>query len=480
MCHGVFDLVHPGHILHFKSARAHGDLLVVTLTKDDYVFKGPGRPYFNQQLRLESIAALEMVDYVALNEWPISVETIRQLKPDFYAKGSDYAKVEQDVTGNIALEVAAVKEVGGKVIYTDEAMFSSSKLINTYFPNHPEKTRGFLETFKTKYTSESVVSLLRSLKDIKVLVVGEAILDQYYYCEPLAKTPKDIIVSGRFVSKEDFAGGTLAVANHLANFCKEVTLVTLTGNEERTLEWFRSKLLPNVRFLPVMDGTRPTIVKRRFMATDFLKKMFELQYLNDDDLGREVENQVVDSLSANLAGADLIVAGDFGHGMMTGKIREVLYNSGKFLALNTQSNSANMGFNPVTSYTHADYVAIDEPELRFASHSKYGKIEELSEQIKKKLEAGVFMVSLGAEGNVLIAPDGKIVKTPVFSQHVVDRTGAGDALFAVTSPCVYRGFQAEVIGFVANCVGALAVETVCNREPIDAVKLFKFITTLLK
>lgn len=480
LCHGVFDLMHPGHILHFKAAKSHGDILVVTLTKDEYVFKGPGRPYFNQQLRLETIAALEAVDYVALNEWPAAVETIRQLKPDIYAKGSDYASHDRDVTGNIALEAAAVKENGGTIIYTDEETFSSSKLINTYFQNQPEKTQQFLEDFKKKHSAETIVASLKEMKNLKVLVVGEAILDQYYYCEPLSKTPKDIIVSGRYVSKENFAGGTLALANHLANFCAEVTLVTVLGEEKEPLDYFRSKLPPNVKFLPVLDADRPTIIKRRFMATDFLKKMFEIQYMRDEDLSRKVEDRVTDLLADQAPRADLTVIGDFGHGMMTERVKGACFDRSAFIALNTQSNSANMGYNPVTGYPRADYVSIDEPELRFASHSKYGKIEELSERIKKKLEAKFLMVSLGPEGNVFLASDGRTYKTPIFSQRVIDRTGAGDALFAVTSPCVYQGFKPEVVGFVANCVGALAVEIVCNREPIDPVKLFKFITYLLK
>lgn len=480
LCHGVFDLMHPGHILHFKAAKSHGDILVVTLTKDEYVFKGPGRPYFNQQLRLETIAALEVVDYVALNEWPIAVETVRQLKPDIYAKGSDYANNTQDVTGNIALEAAAVKENGGKIIYTNEETFSSSKLINTYFPNHPEATQNFLERFRKNHSAETIVAVLKGLKDVKVLVVGEAILDQYFYCEPLSKTPKDIIVSGRYTGEENFAGGSLAVANHLANFCGEVTLVTVTGDEEEHLKYFRSKLAPNIRFLPVTDPKRPTILKRRFMATDFLKKMFEIQYMRDEDLGPKAEKEVVGLLAEHAPRADLTVIADFGHGMMTERVKKVCFDRSRFVTLNTQSNSANMGYNPVTGYPHADYVSIDEPELRFASHSKYGRIEALAEQIKKKLEAKFFMVSLGAEGNIFLASDGRICRTPVFSQRVVDRTGAGDALFAVTSPCVYREFDPEVVGFIANCVGALAVEVVCNREPIGPVKLLKFITYLLK
>jgi rfaE bifunctional protein nucleotidyltransferase chain/domain len=98
-CHGVFDLLHPGHILHFQAAKREGDILVVTVTKDEYVDKGPGRPVFNQRIRTESIAAIQCVDYVALNGWPTAVETIKKLKPDVYVKGSEYAKADMGSHG---------------------------------------------------------------------------------------------------------------------------------------------------------------------------------------------------------------------------------------------------------------------------------------------------------------------------------------------------------------------------------------------
>ena len=130
LCHGVFDLMHPGHVLHFKAARQKGDLLVVTITPDRFARKAPGRPVFSQRLRMETIAALEYVDFVALNEWPTAVETIHHLRPHVYAKGSDYANAASDITGNIAKEAAAVREIGGEIIFTTEESFSSSSLIN--------------------------------------------------------------------------------------------------------------------------------------------------------------------------------------------------------------------------------------------------------------------------------------------------------------------------------------------------------------
>lgn len=131
-CHGCFDLMHPGHIKHFQEARSMGDVLVVTLTPDQYIDKGPGRPAFNQDLRAESIAALECVNYVAINKWPTAEDTLRLLRPDIYVKGQEFEKLE-DKTGKIQREHDVIKEIGAEIRFTHGIVFSSTKLLNTYF-----------------------------------------------------------------------------------------------------------------------------------------------------------------------------------------------------------------------------------------------------------------------------------------------------------------------------------------------------------
>lgn len=136
-CHGCFDLMHPGHIKYFQAAKKMGDILVVTITPDIYVDKGPDRPVFNQKLRADSIAALECVDYVAVNKWPTAEETLRLLRPDFYVKGQEFENL-QDKTGKIQREYEVVKEVGAEMRFTHEIVFSSTQLLNRYFRNKDE------------------------------------------------------------------------------------------------------------------------------------------------------------------------------------------------------------------------------------------------------------------------------------------------------------------------------------------------------
>lgn len=131
-CHGCFDLMHPGHIKYFQAAKKMGDVLLVTLTPDQYVDKGPGRPVFSQQLRAESIAALECVDFVAVNLWPTAEETLLLLQPHIYVKGQEFENLE-DKTGKIQREYAVVKKIGAQLRFTHEIVFSSTHLLNTYF-----------------------------------------------------------------------------------------------------------------------------------------------------------------------------------------------------------------------------------------------------------------------------------------------------------------------------------------------------------
>lgn len=480
LCHGVFDLIHPGHILYFQAAKKQGDVLVVTVTPDQYVNKGPGRPIFNQRLRMESIAALECVDYVALNQWPTAEKTIRKLKPHIYAKGQDYANAASDITGQIKNEMLAIKNVGGKTVFTNEEMYSSSALINKFFSAFPPATHHYLQEFRKKYSSHDILAMLKEIACLRVLVIGEAILDQYCYCNPMAKSPKETIVASRFLSEENFAGGTMAIANHLAGFCDHVSLVTCLGQESKIQGFFRKKLNRKINLHTVRLKGTPTITKRRYVEPNFLTKMFEIQYLDDSPLSSPEEQMVVNMLRNLLPQHDVVVVADYGHGFFTDRIRDEISGLSKFLCVNTQTNSANYGFNVATKYHKVNFISIDEPELKLALRLKYGDIPEMALKLRREIKADVLLVSRGPNGSIMIDRNEVLQETPVFSNRVVDRIGAGDALFSITSPSVFKQFPIDVIGFLGNCAGAMAVEIVCNREPIDPITFAKFVTGLLK
>jgi rfaE bifunctional protein nucleotidyltransferase chain/domain len=480
-CHGVFDLLHPGHIKHFASAKREGDILVVTVTKDEYVNKGPGRPIFNQNLRAESIASIEYVDFVAINEWPTAVETIKLLKPNLYVKGSDYSKKDEDLTGKIYEEEKAVKSVRGDLHITDEISFSSSSLINTYLAPYPEEAKDFFQKFKKRYTVKDIINTLKGLEDIKVLVIGDIIIDEYHYCVGLGKSQKDNIIATKFINEEIFAGGALGASNHLAGFCQDVTLLSCIGLKNNYQDFIHKHLKPNISTKFYYRKDAPTVMKRRFVDPAFLNKLFEICYLEDtSNIPPSLEKEICNYLNSNLKKFDMVLVADFGHGLITPKIVEALCKKAKFLAVNVQANSANRGFNLVTKFTKADYICIDEPELRLACQDKFSDLRKLILKISKQLSCKKIIITRGHLGSLVYSKKEGFTEIPVFSKEIVDRIGAGDAYFSITSPSVFKDNPMPVSGFIGNAVGAMKVLIVGNRSSIEPTALFKYITTLLK
>ncbi|HEY4499807.1 MAG TPA: PfkB family carbohydrate kinase [Candidatus Paceibacterota bacterium] len=481
-CHGVFDLLHPGHLLHFQAAKQQGDILVVTLTPDHYVGKGPGRPVFNHRLRAESVAALTHVDYVAVNDQPTAVTLIQRLKPDIYAKGSDYKNAEDDLTGKITEEEMAVNSVGGRLHFTNELSFSSTELLNRHYMVYPDQAQSFLESFRKNYSVDSVIQKLKSLQSLKVLIIGEAIIDEYHYCEPMGKSPKESIVASRYLHEEIFPGGVLACANHAAGFCNQVNLVTQLGTAEQShFEPFvRNALKPQVQPTLFFRKDAPTIVKRRFVWQPFMTKLFEIAFLSDQPTPKTLEKNMLKTLSKLVAKADVVIAVDYGHGFFTPTLIDFLTKKSKFFAVNVQTNSANTGFNTLSKYPHADYVCIDEREMRIEHKDKFTDLHALIEKTASRMKARYVTVTHGHHGSVVYAKGKGFFQTPIFSKEIVDRVGAGDAFLAVTAPCAAKGFPPELIGFIGNTVGALAVKIVGNRNAVEPIPLFKFITALLK
>lgn len=479
-CHGVFDLLHPGHFKHFASAKRAGDMLIVTVTADRFVKRGSGRPLFTEQVRAQALAALKDVNYVAIVDAPSAVESIRLLKPNVYAKGPDYRQAQADVTGKIVDEEKAVRSVGGRLLITDDEVYSSTSLINNYLDPYPSATQRYLTALAKQFSYEAIVQALTSLKDVRVLVIGDAIIDQYDYCLQMGKSSKEPLVVSRHVNIESFAGGSLGTANHVASVCDSVELLTILGRQDSWRKFIAQSLAPGVRPIFFYRSNAGTTIKKRYVSTSRNHKLFEIYFMNDDPIDRILERSVVAWLRKNARRFDLIVVSDFGHGFITARIIDVICRLARKLAVNVQTNSANAGFNLVTKYPRADFVCVDEVELRYAAHDRYSDLGAVARQIQRQLRSNLIVTTRGHEGSLTLSARGGFMATPAFAAHVVDPVGAGDAFFAYAAPCFAAGLPAPLVSFIGNVAGALATQIVGHREVVQLPDALKFIARLLK
>ena len=481
-CHGVFDLVHPGHIRHLRAASQQADILVVTVTADKYVNKGPGRPVYTAPLRAETLAALEYVDYVTINDASSAVEIIGRLRPDVYVKGSDYASAEDDITGMIVEEAAAVAAVGGRVHFTDEMVMSSSELLNAYFDIFRPETQAWLKELRKTHSPADIVKHIGRLRDVNVMVIGESIIDEYIFCEVLGRSTKDPLLAFKYGSMETYAGGSLAVANHVAGLCGDVRLVTLLGERDSRQKFVKEHLNRKIQLSAMRQVGAPTIHKRRYLDTHTGSKVFELYTLDDTPLRRRTEDSLLATIEENIAQADVVIVADYGHGMLSQRAVDLIVDKAPFLAVNTQSNAGNRGFNTISKYPRADYVCLNggEVELEMRMRRQATSDRDLLKGVADRIDCPKFTMTLGRDGTLHYDRSEGFFEAPALAVSVADRVGAGDAVLSVTAPMVALSMPWEIVGFVGNLAGAEAVSQLGTSRLLEGTSLIKHTEAILK
>ena len=267
LCHGVFDVLHSSHIDYFLKSKQHGDILVVSLTDDEYVNKGPNRPYFDIKQRCTVIASLSMVDYVIVSSEPSAVTVINSVKPNIYSKGIEY-KNKEDITKKIELENKAVKDNGGKTVYIEtNEILSSSGIVNDETLDSPLKD--FISLFKKEYSAEEISTYIDDLRKTEIVLVGETIVDVYQFGSATNKSSKHPCMV--FKENEDGAGlpiidplrvydgGILAVAKQLSPLVKKVHVVTCIGDDD----FKPQEIYNNIEIHSIIKRKCPTTIKKK-------------------------------------------------------------------------------------------------------------------------------------------------------------------------------------------------------------------------
>ena len=478
-CHGVFDLLHHGHLKHFCLAKNYGDILVVTITPDRFVNKGPGRPHFTEAKRAEMLAALEVVDYVAINEAPTAIPAIGALKPDFFVKGPDYKNKDSDITGAILEEEDAVRSVGGKLVFTDDETDSSTRLINAFLSPWDEDQKKAIDDLKAGWSILDLLGLIDRMKGLKVLVIGEPIVDTYIFCQPENLSSKSPSISSRFISREDYAGGSLAIGRHLDALGCDVTLLYTHGGEDYFLDLlarYREETACQVESVELRGI--PTPRKTRYIEPFGAQRMFELIDVRHDQWEHADPSDFIEILSRHSISYDMTMVADFGHGLLEGPVLEQLNKAEGVIALNVQTNSENYGFNRFDKHEHYDYLSIDERECRLGMHDRSTPIEQLAKQTYERIHKP-FSITLGGRGSLYFDPDGKEYFCPTYFREVIDTTGAGDAYFMMSSLLRGLGAFGIAIPFLSNLFAGLKTRIIGNSKAVQKVDLIRTVESLL-
>ena len=479
-CHGAFDLLHIGHLKHFETAKKKGDILIVSVTPDQFIDKGFDRPFFKNQQRIESLTAISEIDYVVLNNAATAVNIINKIKPDFYCKGPDYKNQKDDITGQIKNELKAVKKNKGKIFITNDKTHSSSTILNNVASPFNSIQKTFIDKVKKEIYASNFRSQIKKLEKLKVLIIGETIIDKYVFCEALGKSGKEPHLVLRDLHEETYLGGVIAIARNISSFCNKVTVLSCLGKDKK-LNLIKKKLSKNISFKYLIKANSPTIIKKRYIEHVSQNKVLGVYSLNDELLNSKEELKFNSMILKEIKKYDVVIVSDYGHGLITDSAAKLICKNSKFLTLNAQANSANIGYHTIQKYRNVDCVVMNELELRHELRNKTEKIELLAKKIAKILNIKNLVITQGSDGAFLYDSNSKIFfYSPAFATKVVDKVGAGDTMLSIISLLIKLKSKHLLSLFIGSLAGAISVERLSNKVPLNKTKLFKYMEHIIK
>ena len=478
MCHGVFDLVHPGHIRHLVYAKEKADILVASLTADAHITKAQHRPFVPQDLRALNLAALEMVDYVVIDPNPTPLENIGRLQPDYFAKGYEY--VDGGVHPNTQKEIEVLKSYGGEILFTPgDIVYSSSHLIETGPPDIAvEKLLMLLEAEGLDFNR--LREILERFEGKEVHVVGDTIVDSLTYTTMIGGMTKTPTPSVRFDNRVDFIGGAAVVAKHLRAAGAKVTFSTVLGDDplkDFVLEGLASA---GVEVLPIIDQARPTTHKNAFVCGDY--RLLKVDTLDNRSITDAQADQISDHLRQ--MPVEAVVFSDFRHGIFNRRTIPGLTNAiprGTFRVADSQVASR---WGNILEFKGFDLLTPNEREARFSLADQDTGVRPLAAKLHEESECKTVILKLGDRG-VLTCRAGKendprtFFVVDSFVERVVDAVGAGDALlaYATLSMLVDRSEVA------ASVLGSMSAALECEADgnlPIGPTEVLRRIESVEK
>ena len=477
MCHGVFDVVHPGHIRHLLYARSKADLLVASITADHHITKGTHRPHVPQDLRAVNLAAFEVVDYVVIDKNAKPIENIRIIQPDYFAKGFEYTASGMPV--KTAEEADVLQSYGGEIIFTPgDIVYSSSNLIDLAPPSIKlEKLQIVME--RNGITFDKLRQTLDAMTGRRVHVVGDTIVDSYTHCAMIGGQTKTPTMSVLFERKVDYVGGAAIVAKHLAAAGGRVTFSTVLGDDSYR-DFVTDDLKDaDIEVHAVIDRSRPTVNKNAIVVGGY--RLLKVDTLDN----RSISDQILEEITGAIkkVPTDAVVFADFRHGLFNRRTIPELVQAlpeGCFRVADSQVASR---WGNITDFQGFDLITPNEREARFALGDQDSGIRPLASNLYDSSRCRLLILKLGERGVLACCNSDhesldSFFVIDSFVDRLIDAVGAGDALLAYSTLAMLAVRDpgiATILGSMAaavecECDGNIPVTADDLRSKIDIIE----------
>ena len=478
MCHGTFDVVHPGHLRHLMYAKSQGEVLVVSVTCDAHIKKADFRPFVPEDLRAINLAAFEMVDFVLIDTNETPLENISRLKPDIFAKGYEYNA--DGLSPKTDEEKEVLDSYGGTILFTPgDIVYSSSNLIETSRPNiSDDKLLALMSAEGLVF--DDLHQTLRKLGGVRVHVVGDTIIDSYTDTTMIGGQTKTPTLSVRFEGKRQYVGGAGIVAKHMKAAGADVTFSTVLGDDELS-DFVRQDMLgAGVKLKDVTDLTKPTTEKNAIVCNNY--RLLKVDTLDNKPIAEEVVSEICSSIKET--NADCVVFSDFRHGIFNARTIGQLVESIPQSSYRVADSQVASRWGNILDFQSFDLITPNEREARFSLGDQDSVIRPLALRLLQKSKCKNLILKLGEKGIMAYrrtaGEQGELQSFFVldtFATNVVDAVGSGDALLAYASLSDYVTKDTVI----AAILGAVAAGCECEcdgNQPVRVDEMHAMLKTI--
>lgn len=476
MCHGVFDIVHPGHIRHLSFAKQKGDFLVVSITKDKFIEKGTYRPHIPEDLRAKNLTYFEFVDFIIIDDNPTPIKNISILKPDYFAKGYEYSQIGKNTINYKTVEEAkTIESYGGKIIFTPgDVVYSSSKILSEEKPKlKNEKLQIIFEQQNINF--DSLKQALKKIKNIKIHIVGDTIIDSLSRCSMLGGQGKTPTMSVKFERKDDFIGGAGIVAKHLKSAGADVSFTTVVG-DDRYADMLKDEFNNKIELNLIKDSSRPTTNKNAFIVGDY--RLIKVDTLDNRTINDQIASKIQEKIK-NIK-TDCVIFSDFRHGIFNKHTIPFFIKSIPQKIFKIADSQVASRWGNILDFQNFDMITPNEKEARFSLADQDSNIGSLATELIEKSKTKHLILKLGDKGilfNNEKFSDDKFFFLDSFVDNNIDAVGAGDALLAYASLVLIKTKNIAI----SSILGSIAAACECEKDgniPISPNDILKKIIRL--
>ncbi len=462
LCHGCFDIVHPGHIRYLEFAALQGDILVVSITADAAIEKGYERPYIPEELRAENLAAIELVDYVVIDAHPTACPLIQALRPDVYIKGQEYA-TNQDP--RFLAERKEVENYGGRVIFSSgDVVFSSTRLGEAVLQDNALAARRLgLVCRRHGIDRQSMARLLDRIRGRRTVVFGDTVVHRYVLCDAADIASESPIMSLNELDRKDYLGAAAMVAAQAAALGAEVSLITGLGDDEES-GWATEALAQAGVVVRPVRARPPVALKTRFLVDDH--KLLKVNRAAASPMDSVTERHVVEVLAEETAGAEAVVVYDSGYGLTTPGILQQLTGALRRKASLIAGGSSETRGN-LRGLRHFDLLCTSERRLRVAMNDFGSGLSTLAYRMLQETQARQIIVTLAKGGLVTFDRRSHDPQStawtdrlrseyfPAFADRVADGLGRGETVLTIGALAMAAGANLMQCAYLGESAAAI-------------------------